>query len=213
MKRLRTAAVAPKRSCASGPATPREERWKTAMQYARTPSDHISPARRDAFIPIDGTTLDVSLASPPALQSRETAYDRPEAPDVPSHRPRRTDGRRAAGGGRRPVRGVGALHLLLPDRGPLLRRRQARARAAADHHGGRLLRPLPALRDRPRRRPRLPALPDARGAARPAPVDRPLVAALPEPGPRHLSRALPLGRPRARPGDQLPPHVGARTTG
>src|SRR4051794_29819571 len=78
MKRLRTAAVAPKRSCASGPATPREERWKTAMQYARTPSDHISQARRDAFIPIDGTTLDVSRGSRAALESHANPIPPPD---------------------------------------------------------------------------------------------------------------------------------------
>src|SRR3954453_10738589 len=51
MKRLRTAAVAPKRCWASTPATPREARWKTAMMYAATPSAHTSQARRDGFTP------------------------------------------------------------------------------------------------------------------------------------------------------------------
>src|SRR3954447_16965392 len=48
MKRLRTAAVAPNRCWASTPATPREARWKTAMQYAVTPRPHTSQARREA---------------------------------------------------------------------------------------------------------------------------------------------------------------------
>ena len=41
-----TPALIPKRCCASRPATPSEARWKTATVYAKTPSPHITQARR-----------------------------------------------------------------------------------------------------------------------------------------------------------------------